>query len=1361
MRPSLLWAAIVAAMAGEAPPAPAFPSEGALAHWSFNENTGTAVADSTTFGNDAVANSSSVWAPAGKQGSGLSAAGAHHANIGTVENILGVPEDEYAFACWVYLDGVNTTTVRLMNLGFLSSSDPGTNIGLTFTLGTNGLYVRLVQGDAAAGWNGLNRGLWQTTLVPQAGWNLFIVNRHAAGAEAYLYNAGGTSTDSVVASLAPLNGWAYGVTKSSLIGADTNTTANNNITATNAEAGAVIDEITMWGRTLTASDRAALWNNGSGVEYAPPTPWPIPTDSLYAELLMDDVVGSTITNTGTGPDGTLVGSAVVESDPALMLSERPYVHFYNGGVGTETQTDHGIELVGSTAFDLNASHTISVWVRRPRDWVPGNNAYKSIVTKGGSYTANSMTIRVYEKNVGSDVRWEGSYGSALITTDKAALTDEWVHVLCINDVENGRRRYFLNGRLVESYTAGNWSAHGSYNLRIGFSYDNEWTWEGYATLPRVYSRALTFLEARALYHEGVPAQYEGAAILNPFHPDLLTYHKFDALSGYDSRERYAATLVGSFTAVEGHRDTAVKADNLNAYVSIPSLGSWFANRSAFTLSFWDVVPAASAATDFVFAVSNTTHADPYYRVCVVIDETEFGVRINGYQGANVVKYTWPSGAPTSRDHYAVRFSSGSVALFFNGAEVASGSGLGATIGGCKSDVLLGRIPAANSSSNAAAVNRDEMRIFKTALSDADILALASEVVVVTPNPWDIPADNLATHWTMGSISGTTLVDETGNHDGTINGTISYTPGYIGRALWFDGSTTWVDTGYTVPAISSVSFSCWFKAGGSATQVFFADSNAAGQNASARAVLGVWSTDKFYVNMGDGASSWYDNTTVDASPYLDLEWHHAVLVVSGTSQKLYVDGALIHTYTATVALGTAGAQTYKLGRNGGFDGSYTNGAFNRFRVYEGALTAQEVLALYAELPTLPTAGLTAQYLMTDSAVGSLVDSVGSHPGTMAGVELKAGRFGKSLDFNGTSNFVTMTAITSVAAVSFWVKSSQTGTLKYVFDNDTSGVRSVVATRNHAGDLGFFDNASWYSVKSGAAVNDGSWHHVVYTHDAGTTTWYVDGVQEFQQATNALGFGGMFKMGRHNTASENFFAGFVDHVRFYTQPLTHDEVLRLYQEAPLDRFIARWGMAGVATDYHGFYNMTLNNGAVQNSDHVAFDGVNDYGQTARLPLDGAFTVAVRFRLNTIDMTFGDWVINSRSSGAGVGYEWQLGLYPPNTGNVAKLRLAVNNTAGTAYVTDSTTTLVAGTWYVFVAQFDGTEVRLYNETDLEGATAFSGTKQVGSAHTRFASRGWDAVVADTCAHIDISRCEVFDHAVAPAHLHRIVDNLKNGYE
>ena len=190
-------------------------------------------------------------------------------------------------------------------------------------------------------------------------------------------------------------------------------------------------------------------------------------------------------------------------------------------------------------------------------------------------------------------------------------------------------------------------------------------------------------------------------------------------------------------------------------------------------------------------------------------------------------------------------------------------------------------------------------------------------------------------------------DVTGNYNGTANN-ITYATGKFNKAAQFNGSSSYIDTNFTLPAISSYSISFWFNTSSTDTwNDFLADNESSGSGLSSRLILAIKNGTHFHVAISNGSSFWQDNTSVGASDYVDGEWHHYAVAVNGTSVKLFVDGSLLHTYTSSVSAGTGGARSITLGRLGDYNGEYFTGKLDQFRFYSGTFEQDQVSNLYSE------------------------------------------------------------------------------------------------------------------------------------------------------------------------------------------------------------------------------------------------------------------------------------------------------------------------------------------------------------------------------------------------------------------------------
>ena len=176
---------------------------------------------------------------------------------------------------------------------------------------------------------------------------------------------------------------------------------------------------------------------------------------------------------------------------------------------------------------------------------------------------------------------------------------------------------------------------------------------------------------------------------------------------------------------------------------------------------------------------------------------------------------------------------------------------------------------------------------------------------------------------------------------------------------FNGTDEYVNTGYIVPATSTLTISAWFKNDGTASaanQFIISDWSTAGSYPPVRGLLGFYNK-TFYAVMGDGTNYYYARSadTYDASAFFDDAWHHAVITIDTETQKFYLDGTLVHTHDTTDAatrtggtsavLGTAGTEIEVIGRAGSYAGDYWKGEIDEVAIWDVVLDADAVTAVY--------------------------------------------------------------------------------------------------------------------------------------------------------------------------------------------------------------------------------------------------------------------------------------------------------------------------------------------------------------------------------------------------------------------------------
>ena len=170
-------------------------------------------------------------------------------------------------------------------------------------------------------------------------------------------------------------------------------------------------------------------------------------------------------------------------------------------------------------------------------------------------------------------------------------------------------------------------------------------------------------------------------------------------------------------------------------------------------------------------------------------------------------------------------------------------------------------------------------------------------------------------------------------------------------------------------------------------------------------------------------------------------------------------------------------------------------------------------------------------------------------------------GSCYNFNGTTDYVqyneanVFSGLTS-GSISAWIKTSVTGTYKYIFSTgDDSSDNYVVGLAINNSDALYFYYAtggSGTSVAGSTNVCDGKWHHIVAISSGTGYSLYIDGVAETVSASgdNGTWFGDVsnrdgFDIGRLRQSTVTaYFNGQIRDFKIFPSVLTEPEVRKLY-------------------------------------------------------------------------------------------------------------------------------------------------------------------------------------------------------------------------
>ena len=369
------------------------------------------------------------------------------------------------------------------------------------------------------------------------------------------------------------------------------------------------------------------------------------------------------------------------------------------------------------------------------------------------------------------------------------------------------------------------------------------------------------------------------------------------------------------------------------------------------------------------------------------------------------------------------------------------------------------------------------------------------------------------------------------------------------------------------------------------------------------------------------SSRVDITASGLSP---KQWHHVVITqnTSNNEKKIYVDNTLKATSTSTInntnvtySLIIGGYQTY--------NNSVLNGKLDQIRVFNKVVSASEVTTLYNEttstVSTLQVLGdysCIATYTFEGNANDLSTNYNGTasnvrydYNGTASNVTYATGKFGKAIEFNGSTGFMNVENMSTVLAndftVSMWVKTPSSLA--------TSGYPTFASLYGYPGSgsaygwsveyvgAGASSKITFYWVSSSgvgnylqsAAISPNTWYHVLVKKDASSASLYINGQLDhsggsgissyamYYNTITDLTFGAKRLTDGGSISSQ--FTGLVDQVRLFTKQLNVGEISTLYNETATSvasgtidnpSTIAYYKMAD-ATDETGSYNLTASN------------------------------------------------------------------------------------------------------------------------------------------------------------------------------------------
>ncbi len=457
------------------------------------------------------------------------------------------------------------------------------------------------------------------------------------------------------------------------------------------------------------------------------------------------------------------------------------------------------------------------------------------------------------------------------------------------------------------------------------------------------------------------------------------------------------------------------------------------------------------------------------------------------------------------------------------------------------------------------------------------------------------------------------------------------------------------------------------------------------------------------------------------------WTHVVMVHDGAKDIIYFDGGLV---AEKDVVGNLNNTTYPLGigYNPIENNLFFTGALDDVAIYNGALSASEVQALYAEQSTPPTfpQGLVASYEFDGNL---LDDSDYENHARGTDVTFVPDRFGfgrQAVEFNGTTSEVTAANSAQLnspfTSVSFFIKPNSLPATGEAFVASFGGWQErwkislpshgkLVWTTNHVNGISDMD------AGDGNALEVNEWTHVVMVHSAAKDFIYINGVLAAEKnvigalnsTTHPLG------IGYNPIDGGNYFDGAIDNFQIFNRALTGLDVDNLYNELLVPNpdpgpgpLVANFPFSGDLSDE----TIYKNDGEGKEA-HFSADRFG-YANNA-LHLDGTYgvTVANTKQYNSDYTSVSFWINLDELPATGEVYllshggwqeRWKISL--PSHG---KPVWTTHHTAGISDMDSGNTALVPGNWTHVVVSHGPVQDKIY----IDGVLVAS--KDVGNALAR----------------------------------------------
>ena len=877
-------------------------------------------------------------------------------------------------------------------------------------------------------------------------------------------------------------------------------------------------------------------------------------------------------------------------------------------------------LDGSTSFDGTDDY-ISLPTLSPSGTWSISFWFKATIEDNGAIytnvngTSNYISIGMWDGKIQMNCADTGGTDRATTSTYNDGV---WHHAVLIKKDTSNCSAIYIDGELASSNNINSWAGTNSRDEHtIGVAeYSTDQYYNGRIASLGLWNRELSASEVESIHWRGSHSELKDTELTNlvswyDLQGDVLDKQgsndgtnngatlNSDSYSGESPfkpriQDKAATSSTDPSNFGEVYSGRALDFDGTNDKVDIPNSSEWNMPK---TVSMWFNCDSITANGISSFEKDTLMGYDTIYWG-IQLDSTNNKIQYYYYDGAQRYWSTDSSITLNKWHHLAVVSSSSGSTIYLDGLNIGTNS-LTWLNNNVPSPQRL-RISSYGATSNIyrpfdGKINH--VKIFNTELTQDQVRELYTKPETVLPT--GVSASNLKLDLPMQEKAGSIVYDGSGNQNhGLIAGATWVSGQEYGyqaslvrsnTPIFFDGSNDYVSCGNIGITDYPFTYSAWFRTNGTTKNTICALADA-DQNVIFYQFL-ITDTGLARINARNTADDFCDSS----GTYNDGEWHHGVAVfASATDRKIYIDGVADGSDTSSVAF-SSGVDEFSIGvLNRSSKADYYDDDINEVAVWDVALDADAVSALYnSGIPLLPTSD-SGNYDNSSNLVGywrndgntTWTDrSTNSNNGTASGSPVSIVIPEGSTEGRDSQGYYLSDTTTISNGIRLfegeYIEVDDSEVLQNIFDgggsvevwiyakgwgeSDTGRIITKCGSGNSNGWNIFIENGGRLYLRSDwsttdmvryatSAINLNQWHHIAITYNstasAGTDPIiYVDGVSKTLSGTASAGTvvsdaGQKIRIGARGTGLDREFDGLIDEVRLYDKILSADEVSKNY-------------------------------------------------------------------------------------------------------------------------------------------------------------------------------------------------------------------------